>query len=391
MKYDFDEVINREGTDSIKYDLRKDVFGREDVLPLWVADMDFSTPDFIRKAVIQRAGHPVYGYTFRGSAFKDSIRKWMKLRHNWEVDADWICFSPGIVPALNIQVLALTEPGDGILIQPPVYFPFMAAVNDHHRKLIVNQLVNKEGKYSIDFEDFRDKAKEAKVFILCHPHNPVGRAWEKNELEKMTEICREHNVKIISDEIHSDLILNDSQHIPLIQVKGASDITLAGYSPSKTFNLAGLSTAFLIIPDAKLRSKYEKTLNALHMGMGNIFGYTALEAAYGYGSGWLGQLIGYLKANVDLLEEYIAKYIPEIELTRPEATYLAWMNFGSLGFTDRELNSFIINEAKLGLNDGPRFGPGGNGFQRINIALPRQNLEKALDQLASAVRNHHNR
>ena len=386
MKYNFDEFIDRQGTNSIKYDLRKDLFGTEDVMPLWVADMDFATPPFIRDAVIDRAKHPIYGYTFRGPSFKESIIKWMKERHNWDVDPDWICFSPGVVPAINMQVLSYSKPGDGILVQPPVYFPFFTAVQDHDRKLIVNELVNDNGHYIIDFDDFEKKAKESKIFILCHPHNPVGRAWSKEELEKMVNICTRHNVLIISDEIHSDLILNESQHIPIARIDNAADRTIACYAPSKTFNLAGLATSFIIIPNSNLRKSYEKTLNAIHIGMGNIFGFVALEAAYMHGGSWLDQLNDYLRKNADLLDEFIVRKIPEIKLTRPEATYLAWIDFRNLKIPDKELREFIIKDAGLGLNDGERFGHGGEGFLRMNIALPRKKLEKALLQLESAIR-----
>ena len=287
MKYNFDKIIDRENTASIKFDLRKELFGKEDILPMWVADMDFATPDFIREAVILRAKHPVYGYTFRDQHFFESIMNWMQERHNWEIPKNHLCFSPGIVPALNVSMLAFTNPGDKVIVQPPVYFPFFSAVNDHNRVILHNQLINNNGYYTIDFEDFEKKAKEARLFILCHPHNPVGRLWKWEELEKIVDICKRYNVIIISDEIHSDLILTDRRHIPILHVPGADNITISCYAPSKTFNLAGMATSFLVIPDKDLRSKYEKMLNALHIGMGNLFGSIALQAAYDNGKEWL--------------------------------------------------------------------------------------------------------
>lgn len=385
MNYHFDTIIRRENTCSVKYDLRDKYFGRADVLPLWVADMDFATPDFIRQAVIKRAEQAIYGYSVRPEEFQKSICAWMKKKHNWEIDANWICFSPGIVPALNMSVLAYTNPGDKILIQPPVYFPFFGAVKDHGRTLTENVLRNEKGSYGIDFADFEQKASESKVFILCHPHNPVGRMWNEHELERMLKICRDNNTLILSDEIHSDIILSGKAHIPLLSLEGSHENTLAMYAPSKTFNLAGLSTSFLVIPDKRLREGYEKTLNNLHLSMGNIFGAEALIAAYRDGEQWLNELLTYLRGNLSFLEDFIQKYIPEIKVTIPEATYLVWLDFRELGWKDEDIKNFLINEAGIGLNHGPVFGKGGEGFQRMNIALPKSRLTEALQQLRMAV------
>ncbi|MGC9341865.1 MAG: MalY/PatB family protein [Bacteroidales bacterium] len=387
MKYNFDRIIKRENTNSVKYDLRKEYFGKPDILPLWVADMDFATPDFIRNAVIERAKHPVYGYTVRKEEFPNSIISWMKRRHNWEVNKDWISFSPGIVPALNMCVLAYSEPGDKIMIQPPVYFPFFRAVKDHNRDLLENVLVNTNNNYSIDFEDFEEKAKEAKIFILCHPHNPVGRLWNHEELRKMVEICVKNNVIIFSDEIHSDLILRNNKHIPVLTIPGAEKITVSMYAPSKTFNLAGLSSSYLIIPDKKLKLNYDRLIDNLHMGLGNVFGAVALEAAYNEGEEWLEELLIYIQDNISFLDNYLKERIPLVKSIIPEATYLVWLDFRELGMEDEELKKFIIHEAKIGLNHGPVFGSGGEGFQRINVACPRKILKKALNQLENAIKN----
>ncbi len=387
MKYNFDEIINRENTNSVKLEFRKEYFGDQNVIPMWVADMDFATPDFIRNAIIERAKHPIYGYTVRGTAFKNSIISWMKRRHNWDVKENWIVFSPGIVPAINLATLCYSEKNDNVILQPPVYHPFFSAVKDHERGLSENNLIYSDGKYFIDFEDFEEKCKKSSLFIFCHPHNPVGRMWEKHELEKIVEICNRNNVLILSDEIHSDLILSKKEHIPLLQIEGSHQNTIAFFAASKTFNLAGLSTSFLIIPDDSLRRKFETQLNHLHLGMGNIFGNLALETAYNDGEKWLEELLEYLRNNYHYLKEFIEKKLPLIKVIPTEATYLVWLDMSGLNMEEKELRDFIIQDAGLGLNDGPSFGKAGAGFQRINIACPRETLKSALNRLELAVKN----
>lgn len=391
MIYDFDKIIDRTNTNSVKYEYRKAYFGTDEVLPMWVADMDFETPDFVRTAVIERAKHPVYGYTLRGEEFKESIISWMLRRHNWKIDPDWIVFSPGIVPALNLSTLCYTEPGESVLVQPPVYFPFFGAVKDHKRKLLENNLNYKDGNYSIDFIDFEKKAREAKLFFLCHPHNPVGRMWNREELEEIVRICRDNEIIILSDEIHSDLILSEKKHIPLLNIEGSHDITAACYAPSKTFNLAGLSTSFLVIPDKKIRLAFERKVNQMHLGMGNIFGNVALQASYDHGENWLEQLLEYLRKNYSILKNFIENELPEIKLVPTEATYLVWLDFRALKMDDNELREFVIKEAGLGLNDGPSFGRSGSGFQRINIAVPEQVLRSSLEMLKAAIHDNRKR
>jgi cystathionine beta-lyase len=389
MLYNFNKIIPRENTDCVKYDLRKAFFGKEDVLPLWVADMDFETPDFIREAVLKRASHPVYGYTFRGDSFSNSIVQWMKKRHNWEIKKEWVAFSPGVVPALNMAVLAFTEPGDKIIVQPPVYFPFFTAVKNHGRELVYNELFEKNGRYSMDFDDLEQRIDDkTRMLLLCHPHNPVGKLWSKEELETLVEICSRKNILIVSDEIHSDLILNGNVHVPLATIsQKAADISLTCIAPSKTFNLAGLGTSALIIPNEIHKKTYEKILDDLHIGMGNLFGIVALEAAYDHGEDWLGQLLDYLNGNLAILNEFFINRIPQIKVIQPEATYLVWLDFRALGLKGKELKEFVIQKAGIGLNDGPSFGPGGDGFQRINIASPREVLMQALERLEKAVRD----
>jgi len=388
MTYDFDKIILRENTSCVKYDLRKEFFGTASVVPLWVADMDFETPDFIRDAVIKRASHPVYGYTFRSDSFQRSIINWMGKRHNWEIKKEWVAFSPGVVPALNMAVMAFTSPGDKVIVQPPVYFPFFTAVKNHGRQLVYNQLTEKNGRYEMDFDDLEQKIDEkTKLLLLCHPHNPVGRLWSRTELETLVEICTRKNILIVSDEIHSDLMLKGNVHVPLASLsQQAADISLTCIAPSKTFNLAGLATSALIIPNEAHRKVYEKILDDLHVGMGNLFGITSLEAAYDGGEEWLGQLLAYLDQNLELLNNFIFSRIPGIKVVPAEATYLIWLDFRGLGLKGKELKEFVIQKAGIGLNDGPSFGPGGDGFQRINIALPRKILTEALEKLERAVK-----
>ncbi len=386
-QYNFNKIIPRENTDCVKYDLRKEFFGTTSLMPLWVADMDFETPDFIREAVMKRATHPVYGYTFRTESFSQSIINWMKKRHGWEIQKDWVSFSPGVVPALNMAILAFSNPGDKVIVQPPVYFPFFTAVKNHGRELLYNQLIEKNGRYEMDFSDLEKRIDEkTKILLLCHPHNPVGRLWSKQELETLVEICARKNILIVSDEIHSDLMLNGNVHVPLATLsRQAADISLTCIAPSKTFNLAGLATSALIIPNQEHRKKYEKILDDLHVGMGNLFGIVSLEAAYNNGDEWLDQLKVYLSENLAELNKFFLSRIPGIKVIQAEATYLIWLDFRGLGLKGKALKEFIIEKAGLGLNDGPSFGPGGDGFQRINIALPRARLFEALEKLEQAV------
>ena len=378
--YDFDKIVDRRNTSSIKFDLRKQIFENENVIPMWVADMDFETPEFIRNAVINRANHPIFGYSIRGESYLNSIKNWLKNRHSWEIDSSWIVFSPGIVPALNFSTLAYTNKGDGILVQPPVYFPFFTAATDHNRTLLENQLKYEDGGYYIDFDDFENKARSATMFFLCSPHNPVGRLWTRDELERIGNICVENNVIIISDEIHNDLILPGHTHVPIATIsKEIADITITCIAPSKTFNLAGMATSSLIISNEELRQKFEKQLNAMHLSLGNIFGAVASEAAYNYGDIWLEELVNYVNSNIKLFIDGLKH--TKIKAITPEATYMVWLDFKETGLSDDDIKHKLINEAGLGLSHGPMFGSGGEGFQRINLATPVSVVEEALEAL----------
>lgn len=387
MHYNFDEIINREGTSSYKYDLRGKIFDNKNVIPMWVADMDFKTPDFIINAIQKRLEHEIFGYTYIPASFYDAVVKWNQRHHNWNINKEWITFSPGIVPALNLLVMAYTKPGDGVMIQSPVYFPFFSAVENHGRKLITNPLCYKNGTYSIDLEDLEAKIDDrTRMLILCSPHNPVGIVWPPQVLKSLGEICVKNNMVLVSDEIHCDLVYDGYKHIPTACLSDEiARISVTCMSPSKTFNMAGLSTAYLVIPDRGMRWQYEDTRDRIHVDSGNIFGFVAAEAAYSSGDDWLRQLMEYLTGNVRLIQEFMARHIPRIKVIPPQATYLVWLDCKDLGLSSDDLRSFMISKAGLGLNNGIQFGEGGEGFQRINIACPRQILLKALLKLQKAV------
>jgi len=389
MQYHFDKIINREDTDSVKYDLRKLYFRKDDVIPLWVADMDFETPEFIVDAVKKRAEHPIYGYSIKSDSYHQAIINWVKESHGWEIQKDEISFSPGVVPGFTLAILAFSKPGDRIVVQPPVYFPFFMAVEENGRKLVHNQLIEKDNYYSIDFVDLEKKLSHPKttILLISNPHNPVGRVWKREELEKMILLCEKYQVILLSDEIHSDLIFSDHRHIVAANINdSAKERTVTFMAPSKTFNMAGLGTSFLLIQDKKLIKRYDEILQAYHLGMGNVFGNVALEAAYDQGRPWLNDLLDYLKKNVDFVDSFLKNHIPEITFAKPEATYLLWLNCKSLSLNDEQLNNFFIHEAGLGLNKGSIFGKGGEGYMRMNIACPRAIIEKALKQLLEAIK-----
>ncbi len=386
MKYNFDEIINRENTASVKYDLRVELFGKKDIIPMWVADMDFKTPDFIINAIKERTKHEVFGYSIRPKSYFTSIVNWLERKHQWTVHEDWISFGPGIVPAINMAILAYSNEGDKIIIQPPVYFPFFSAIENNNRTLIENPLVLKNNRYSIDFHDLEDKLKDAKMFILSNPHNPGGSVWTKDELKKLGDMCVKNNVLIMSDEIHADLVFNEYTFTPLASISEAiANYTVTFIAPSKTFNMAALSTSSVISSNKELKEKYDKVLDTIHVGMGNVFGTVASEAAYNHGDEWLDQLMEYLSGNLDLLQDFIDEKIPEIRMIRPEGTYLVWLDCSDLNLNGKDLKDFMINDASLGFNDGRMFGTGGDGFMRMNIACPRQTILDALIRLEKAV------
>ena len=385
--WNFDRPVRREDTDCIKYDLREEIFGVKNIIPMWVADMDFLTPDFIVESLHKRLEHEIYGYSFRSPEYYQSIIKWIKIRHNWTVEREWISFSPGIVPALNFCTLAFSQPGDSIVVQPPVYFPFFTAVESHGRNLIYNRLTESEGEWSMDFNSLVSGINDkTKMIIISNPHNPVGRVWTHEELNILGDICLKHNILIISDEIHCDLVLPGFIHTPVASLsEKIAEITITLIAPSKTFNLAGLSTSSVIISNPALRKTFNKIVDNLHIGSGNIFGNTASIAAYTHGYEWLDALLDYIDHNVEFVKDYCNEMIPEIIPVSPEATYMIWLDCRKFGMNGKELQNFFVTKADVGMNEGSTFGPGGEGFMRMNLGTTHQTVMKAMEQIEKAV------
>jgi cysteine-S-conjugate beta-lyase len=385
--YNFDELIDRTNTNSVKYDGRKMFFGNADLLPLWVADMDFRTPDFIVEAIRKRTEHEVFGYTFKADLYTNSIVNWLKRRHNWEIKPEWISFSPGVVAGLTLAIEALSKPGDGVIVQPPVYFPFFDSVKGTGREMIENPLRLENGRYYFDLEDLKNKITPAtRLLLLSNPHNPGGMAWNEKELTELAQICLENKILIISDEIHSDLIFDGFKHTPLAGIsEEIAQNCVVCMAPSKTFNTAGLTTSFLVIPNKKHFVAYERVMRLPHLHMGNIFGTVALEAAYTHGDEWLRQLLVYLKGNYEHLEQFFIENLPEVKVMKPDATYLIWLDFSAFGLTDEALNQKLI-DGGIGLNRGVQFGKQGSGFMRMNIGCPRSVLQEALSLIKNVFR-----
>lgn len=386
MKYNFDEEINRVGTDCYKYDLREKFFKTSDIIPLWVADMDFRTPDFILEALKKRMEHELFGYSYHPERQYQSIIDWVKRRHRWNIKKGWIGFAPGVVPALNLAVQAFSSPGDKIIMQTPVYFPFYSAVKDHHRELAINPLVLRHGRYEMDLGQLKTLIDhKTRILILCNPHNPTGNVWTKNELNELASICLQHNILIVSDEIHSDIVYSGYNHIPVASLSEAiAQQTVTLMSPSKTFNIAGLSTSYFIAANKGLKEQLQKEIDKCHLSEGNIFGGIALEAGYQQGDTWLAELIAYLEKNIVLVRNFINNRLPFLTLIQPEATFLLWIDFRRTGMDDKEIQQLLVGEARVGLSNGSIFGIEGTGFQRMNIGCPRSILENALNKLEQA-------
>jgi cysteine-S-conjugate beta-lyase len=387
MTWNFDEPAGREGTNCIKYDLREETFGTKDVIPMWVADMDFNTPDFVINSMRNHLNHEICGYSFRPAEYYSSIIEWVKLRHKWAIEKEWICFTPGIVPALNFCTLAFTQPGDNIIVQPPVYFPFFSAVESHGRNLIYNRLIESEGRWLMDFDSLVASIdSRTKMIIISNPHNPVGRVWTHEELNRLAEICISANILILSDEIHCDLVLPGFTHTPMASIsEKIADNTITFIAPSKTFNLAGLSTSSVVISNPALRKSFTRLVDNLHVGNGNVFGTIASIAAYSHGHAWLEALLDYIDHNIDFVGDYCRKMIPEIVPVMPEATYMIWLDCRKFGMTGKELQNFFIKRAGIGMNEGSTFGPGGEGFMRMNLGTTHQTVMKAMEQIEKAV------
>jgi cystathionine beta-lyase len=388
MSYNFDDIIDRDPTNSSKWTLRKRLHGDEDIIPLWVADMDFSSPPAVVKAIKERAVHPIYGYTGATDGYYDAFIAWMKKRNGWEIKREWMRFTPGVVTAIDVTIQAFTHPGDKVIIQPPVYYPFSSTVLNNGRRVVENCLKIEDGRYVMDYEDLAEKVDaRTKMIILCSPHNPIGRVWERAELKKLVEVCVEKDIIIVSDEIHSDLILGDIKHTCIASMSDeAAGRTVTLTAPSKTFNLAGLKTSNIVIPDKKLRDDFSAVLSKNGYGM-NIFGMVAAEAAYSEGEKWLEDLLDYLRENLKTMKDFLTEKIPEMKIHPVEGTYLPWIDCSELCLEDPALDDLFLKKAKLWLDTGIMFGTGGSGFMRINIACPRSLLVKALNRLEVAVKD----
>lgn len=388
MKYNFDRITERKGTGSEKWDMCDDIFRGKELLPLWVADMDFQSPPEVIEALVARAAHGIYGYTaYTDSAYR-SLISWFGRRHGWNIEKEWILYSPGVVPALSLLVQSLTEPGDGVIIQRPVYHPFMRVVEANGRKLLNSPLKQEEsGRYVMDFDDLRAKASvpAAKMMILCSPHNPPGRVWAIEELQTLVDICAERNILIVSDEIHCDLTYRGIRHTPLPLVNHEySHRIITCTAPSKTFNLAGLQFSNIIIPDGELRRRFRKTLLVNGIFDPNSFGAVAMEAAYNHGAEWLDEMMEYVKGNLEYMKSSLGSALPRVKVIEPEGTYLVWTDFRGFGLDHRELLRIFVEEAKVAPGQGDLYGPEGEGFIRFNLACPRQILEEGLRRIAAA-------
>ena len=385
--HNFDEVINRRNTSSVKWDNLKNLYGRDDLIPLWVADMDFKSPPAVIKALKERADHGVYGYTFPSEEYYNAVINWMERRHNWHIDKEWISYAPSVVAALSYCIRAFTEPGDKIIIQTPVYHPFYSTIEENERIVVKNPLIHRDGKYYMDFDDLERKAKDgAKMLILCSPHNPVGRVWTKEELKRLADICLENNILVVSDEIHFDIVFKGNEHTVFASLSPeVADNCVVLTSPSKTFNLAGLQVSNVIIPNEMLRMKFRKEENKDHISSPNVFAQRALIAAYDHSEEWLDELLKYLEGNRDFFIDYINKRIPKLKVTESEGTYLMWVDCTELGMNPQQLKEFFVNQCKVALNEGKMFGEEGNTFQRFNIGCPRSILEEALNRIERAI------
>ena len=385
MQYNFDQIIDRRGTDALKIDAVPAIWGRDDLMPLWVADMDFATPPFIMEAMRRRLDHEVIGYTVRTPQWASSIVAWQQSRYGWEIQPEWLNFVPGIVPGIAFVISCFTEPGDAILIQPPVYHPYIHVPTNLGRTLRRNRLDLVDGQYQIDFERFERDVRGCKLFLLCHPHNPGGRVWSEEELRRIAEICHREGVIVVSDEIHADLTLPPYRHVPFVKVSAeAAECSITLMSPSKAFNMAGLTSSYSVISNEALREKFHRHLEHSELNLGHAFAFISVAAAYSNGTEWLDQMLAYVQGNIDYMEQYLATSLPQVGMIRPQASYLVFLDFRKLGLSQAELNTLIVDKARLALNDGAMFE--GEGFMRLNAASPRSVIEEAMRRLSDALR-----
>ena len=386
-KYNFDTIIDRKGTNALKTDVLKERYGSEDLIPLWVADMDFLSPPAISEAIIERAQHCLFGYTCPAQSYYDSILNWIKKSHQWEIKQEWISFIPGIVKGIAFVVDCFSDKSDKVIIQPPVYHPFRIIPTLHQRTIVNNPLVLSAGQYEMNLENLNSVIDDScKILILCNPHNPGGRVWNKQELIDLAELCYDRNILVISDEIHSDLIHQDNKHTPFASVsEKAAQNSITFMAPSKTFNIAGIVSSFAIVPNDEIRSQFYNYLKSSELDEGHIFAYTATEAAYTKCDDWLNEAIEYIWQNIQFVNDYLKKNIPQIKVMIPQASYLVWLDCRELNLPQNKLVSLFVKDAKLALNDGAMFGKEGNGFMRMNVGSPRSVLAQALDNLKDAL------
>ncbi len=386
---DFDTVVDRRNSNCLKYDFAKERHMPEDVLPLWVADMDFTVSSYIQDAIVKQAGHGIFGYSEAQESYFTALENWIRKHYDWQVEKKWLIKTPGVVFALAMAVKAFTEEGDAVLIQQPVYYPFSEVITDNGRRLISNTLVRDEnGYYHMDVKDFEEKIvkENVKLFLLCNPHNPVGRVWSREELEQIGDICYKHHVIVVSDEIHADFVFEGSHQVFAAIKKEYQEIAITAMAPSKTFNIAGLQVSNIFIPDPKLKSQFRKQVTAAGYSQLNIMGLVAAEAAYTHGEEWYQAMYQYVKENIAYTKQFVEERIPGVQLSPHEGTYLLWLDCSGLQLSAEELEDLIIKKAKLWLDSGNIFGEAGRGFQRINVACPRKILTEALERLEKAVK-----
>ncbi len=387
MKYNFDEIIDRHNTGAIKIEKCKALFGTDDLIPLWVADMDFRTPEFITNSIIQRLEHPILGYTTACEDYYQSVLNWIEHLHHWKVERQWLGFLPGIVPGLAFSVNAFTQPNDEIIVQPPVYPPFLNVPTKNDRKVVYNPLKEINGRFEMDFDDLERKITgRTRLFILCNPHNPGGRAWDKDTLIQLAEICYKHGILVVSDEIHSDMALPGNRHTPFATASELAEQNSITYmAPSKTFNMAGLISSSYIIPNKDIRKKFSEYLENSELANGNIFAYFAARAAYQNGTEWLKQMIDYIQGNMEYVVDFLHQHVPQIKPMIPQASFLIWLDCSGMNMNSNEIQDFMVKKAKLGLNKGITFGPGGERHLRLNIGCPRSVLIEAMSLLKKAM------
>ena len=386
MNYNFDEVVCRKHTDALKLEALAPRWGRTDLLPMWVADMDFKTPPFIVEVMKKRMECEVFGYTVKPESWYEAIISWQKRRHKWTITKEMISFVPGVVPALAMAVQAFTQRGEKVMIQQPVYNPFAQVIRNNHRELVNCPLELKDGQYHINFKLFEKKIKGCKLFLFCHPHNPGGRVWTREELEKVATICAQNNVIIVADEIHADLTLLPYEHIPFASVsEEAKQNSVVFASPSKAFNMAGLATSYAVIAKPTLRRRFESYVEGNELAAGNVFAFNTVVAAYNKGEEWLQQMLTYVQGNIDEVVSYIKENIPQLKAIIPQASYLVFIDFSALQLNQKDIVALCTNRAHLALNDGSIYGEEGNGYMRINLACPRSVVRQALAQLKDAI------